>query len=1114
MWTEAIALLAGLGLGYAIRSFRLYLGRQASTRGNRTVLYGLADALASFYQKHAQPADLIRNEGFREGVRLLNSGGFSTEDLLGYYRGDNESIACMALEALAKRPGGTELVAPVLGHVNDVGPWIRYFVFRFLRRHGNEPVVARLLEIADASWQNPMARELLRQFVVDRLEAGETVDVESLSADMAAEKVDWLEEFLRTCGSEQAAELATRLQQQHRSQIDVGLLRTIGRLWGERDTDVLEHAELVEDVDGIERIITAGNPRSVLLVGESGVGKTARLRLLARRLIAGGWTVFEASASELIAGQIYVGQLEGRIRELLAAIRVGSRVLWIVPDMHLFVVAGRGEHHRISVLDILAPHLVSGEVLLVGEIQPPGLERLLQAKPELRTAMEAISIAPLADPATRALAQSWAQRHALPDGAPVIRAATIAEAQQLAKQLLSDTASPGNLLQLLELARQASCPPGGEGRELTLEDLYGTLSRITGLPRSILDDATQLDLDRLRGLFLKHVLGQPEAVDCLVERVAMIKAGLTDPGRPQGVFLFTGPTGTGKTKIARTLAEFLFGSPDRMIRLDMSEFHAGSLHRLLGDMTETGEKTALVNQIRKQPFSVVLLDEIEKADSSVWDLFLQVFDAGRMTDAHGRIADFRHAIFILTSNLGSEAFAGPSLGFTSERAQRDRAIVEKALKQNFRPEFLNRLDRVVVFRSLSRSTMRAILLNELDRVLELRGLRNRQWAVEWDESALDFLLQQGFTETLGARPLRRAVERYVLSPLAMTIVNREAPAGDQFLFVRSDGNRLDVAFIDPDAPETTTPEPVLRSRSFEDTLSIGQLILDGSGSPREVDFLTALHQELSSVLSDAPWEDLRQQALTATSTPEFWTSASRFAVLGRFEQMERVEAGWKTATRLLHRLCAGERRARYPTELVRRLGQQLYLLQAAIAGIIDDRPQDAYLSVEALHDPREDPARVETFASRIAAMYRQWARKRRMALEELDPPASDGTSPRRTVFSVSGYGAFTILEPETGLHVFDEGTDASRARRRARVRVTVAPQPAEPAGSAGLLAQALPALRAMQKGEPKVVRNYREQPSPLVRDRVRRWRSGRIDRVLAGDFDLVGEPLVPGASTG
>src|SRR5690606_36982061 len=229
--------------------------------------------------------------------------------------------------------------------------------------------------------------------------------------------------------------------------------------------------------------------------------------------------------------------------------------------------------------------------------------------------METVRFDPLGDAATVELAHSWAESLAPVDAPQVCPPGVVRESFQLAQQFLGDSAQPGNLLDLLELTRKTRCAGLETGAvQIRLSDVFDTLSRLTGLPRSILDDREGLDLSQLEQFFRQRVIGQPEAVSCLVERVAMIKAGLTDPTRPMGVFLFTGPTGTGKTEIAKTLAAFLFGSADRMVRLDMSEFQQwDSVDRLLGDRDEHSEREALVHQIRKQPFAVVLLDEIEKA---------------------------------------------------------------------------------------------------------------------------------------------------------------------------------------------------------------------------------------------------------------------------------------------------------------------------------------------------------------------------------------------------------------------------------------------------------------------------------------------------------------------
>jgi ATP-dependent Clp protease ATP-binding subunit ClpC len=239
-----------------------------------------------------------------------------------------------------------------------------------------------------------------------------------------------------------------------------------------------------------------------------------------------------------------------------------------------------------------------------------------------------------------------------------------------------------------------------------------------------------------------------------------------------------------------------------MIRMDMSELvTAQSLSRIVGEHGKPDNHSALVNLVRSQPFSVVLLDEFERAAPEIWDLFLQVFDDGRLTDWTGETVDFRHCIIILTSNLGSRGGFEASVGFDRTGADFSETEVRKAIATTFRPEFINRLDRIVVFRPLGRSTMRQILHKELDEALLRRGLRRRGWAVDFEESAIEFLLEKGFAPDLGARPLKRAIERYLLSPVARTIVARTCPEGGQFLVVSGVRGKIDVLPVEAQTPK-------------------------------------------------------------------------------------------------------------------------------------------------------------------------------------------------------------------------------------------------------------------------------------------------------------------------
>ena len=355
------------------------------------------------------------------------------------------------------------------------------------------------------------------------------------------------------------------------------------------------------------------------------------------------------------------------------------------------------------------------------------------------------------------------------------------EALALGRHFLGDAALPGALLGLLEAMRRRR--PGDD--PLTMTDVLSTITERSGLPASLLDERERLDVDGLRAFFNSRVIGQPEAVECMIERVALLKAGLTDPTRPRPCCCSSGRRARARPRSPRRWPSTCSGRLDRMIRLDMSEYqNPGAARRMLGD----GEldDASLVARIRRQPFSVVLLDEFEKAEPGVFDLFLQVFDDGRLSDPRGEPADFRHAVIVMTSNLGAKVVTG-GLGFSPATGFAE-ASVDAAVTRSFRPEFLNRIDRTVVFRPLSRPVMREILAGELEACSARRGLRGRQWAVEFDDSALEFLLAEGFTPDLGARPLKHAVERHFLTPLALAIAGHDYPGGDQFLFVRAGGD--------------------------------------------------------------------------------------------------------------------------------------------------------------------------------------------------------------------------------------------------------------------------------------------------------------------------------------
>jgi ATP-dependent Clp protease ATP-binding subunit ClpC len=527
----------------------------------------------------------------------------------------------------------------------------------------------------------------------------------------------------------------------------------------------------------------------------------------------------------------------------------------------------------------------------------------------------------------------------------------------------------------------------------------------------------------------------------------------------------------------------------------MSEYQTPEgFDRLLSDTAADAHGSALISSVRKDPFAVVLLDEFEKASQPVLDLFLQVFDDGRLTDLQGRVVDFRRSVIVLTSNIGSALKTGVHVGFDPDDRTFSTRAVERAVRNTFRPELVNRLDRVVVFRPFERAAMRALLDKELTDALARRGLRSRPWAVEVDESAYTFLVEKGFSPELGARPLKRAVERYLLVPLAEAIVEQAVPEGDQFLFVTApSGDRIEVVFVDPDAEAKT-----VEGDDESDGVGLPALARSARSDETSVRYVLAELQRISDAVNRA--ETGKGHALSSIAEPGFWDRTDRFEVLAEAEYLDRLGAAAKTAERLGARLRRSVRPdGRANGELVVLLAGRLYVLDRALAGLDHGAPAEVFLHLRRSGTVGSDGATGTEFASILAEMYAGWANRCGMHLQELD--ASDG----EYLYAVTGLGCGEILSLEAGLHVLelvDETLDGSPVVDRDQVQVSVASRAPSPERSS---VETLRDARAALAGIPArstIVRRYRPGRSSLVRDAIRGYRTGRLDRVLAGDFDL------------
>jgi ATP-dependent Clp protease ATP-binding subunit ClpA len=516
-----------------------------------------------------------------------------------------------------------------------------------------------------------------------------------------------------------------------------------------------------------DRLLTP-QPPSMLLVGPSGVGKTAVFRELVRRrrsLDLGGTPFWSTSGARLIAGMSGFGMWQERCQALVREAAKRKAVLHLGNLVELAEV-GKCASTSEGIASFLRAHLVRGEFVAVAECTPEQWSLLEREEPQLLSAFERMDVEEPDNERGRAILLGRSIADAKSGGA-ALDGPALATLDRLHRRYATYSAYPGRPLRFLEnLGRDHPA-----GSSLTASDVTRAFSQETGLPLFLLDDAVPLDLQQTFDWFARKVIGQDEAIDLVVGLLATIKAGLARPRRPLASLLFIGPTGVGKTEMAKALAEFLYQAPDRMVRFDMTEYaDSAAVERLAGGAF--GSAGLLTSKVREQPFGVILFDEFEKAHARFFDLLLQVLGEGRLTDAAGRVADCCNAVVIMTSNLGAESFQRAAIGFPAageEPAEISHAHFEKHVRQFLRPELFNRLDRIVAFAPLGEETLRSIAVRQLEQIRRRDGIQYSGVMLALSDAVEKRLAAQGHEPRYGARPLRRAIERHLLAPLAAAL---------------------------------------------------------------------------------------------------------------------------------------------------------------------------------------------------------------------------------------------------------------------------------------------------------------------------------------------------------
>ncbi|WP_394846933.1 AAA family ATPase [Pendulispora brunnea] len=496
---------------------------------------------------------------------------------------------------------------------------------------------------------------------------------------------------------------------------------------------------------------------SLLLVGKSGAGKTTFVRRLAFWLASQrkakrekGETpvrLFATSADKILAGMVYLGMWQERCHSLVSELSLEGHYLY-VDQLHGIL---RPQHDGSTIADFLEPAMAARELSIIAECTESELERAQRTHPSLMGHMELIRLEEPETPAVIALLDAYAHRLNLPVHPAGLRRLT----RHLAA-LSPGVAFPGKGFRFLDwLAKDGETR---KSRTLYARDASEAYSRYSGVPLMLLSDDLAASAGDLANVLKKRVIGQDEACEACGRLLARFKANMVDPERPCGTLLFVGPTGVGKTELAKQLARATFGSDDRMLRLDMSEYMLpGSSRRLL---ESGGDVKSLASRVEQQPLSLVLLDEIEKAHPEVFDLLLGVLGEGRLTASSGRLVDFRSTIIVLTSNIGVSETR--SMGFTPQ----EHGSLAARVRDFFRPELFNRLDAVLSFRALSLDDMERIVELELENVRQRTGFVRRGIGITATAAARRRIAEQGHHPTRGARPLKRWIEEHLVTPIA------------------------------------------------------------------------------------------------------------------------------------------------------------------------------------------------------------------------------------------------------------------------------------------------------------------------------------------------------------
>ena len=550
-----------------------------------------------------------------------------------------------------------------------------------------------------------------------------------------------------------------------------------------------------KEIQRVIQILSRRTKNNPIIIGDSGVGKTAIAEGLAQKIIKGdvpnsikGKTIYSLDMSSVVAGSKYRGEFEEKLNKVLKEIQKRGDVILFLDEIHNVIGAGAAEG-SIDAASILKPVLARGGMQTIGTTTLDEYRKHIEKDTAFERRFQPVKIEEPTTEATVEILKGLRDRYETHHDV-IIPDDVLEAAVSLSKRYITDRFLPDKAIDLIDEAGSRlyiyrDMNPTTDNT-MTTEHVKEVLEMWTSIPVSDMTTDEMEKFLKLENTLHKRIVGQNEAVVALSKAIRRSKAGLKDPRRPTGSFLFLGPSGVGKTELAKTLSEFLFGDQDKMIQLDMSEYmEKHTVSRLVGSPPgyvghdEGGQLTELV---RRQPYSVVLFDEIEKAHPDVFNILLQIMEEGHLTDSKGRKVDFKNTVIIMTSNVGARGIASEhTLGFTNKKEEeldykKVQSDVMAELKKAFKPEFLNRLDEIIVFQALTRKEVYSIVDMMMDRLRE--QLFDRGIGITLDNNVREFLSQEGYDQKMGARPLRRAIQRFIEDPLSEQILTERWKMGD------------------------------------------------------------------------------------------------------------------------------------------------------------------------------------------------------------------------------------------------------------------------------------------------------------------------------------------------